>query len=263
MSEVQGRSSGAMTPERRFGIAISVALILGGAYWALTNLTEEAKATQGSYPVQGTSLTVVSKSSDVEVVAGDVREIKVERKFKKTVFGSNPKESYRDGKLEVKSSGCTFMSLGCSTDYLITVPKDLKVSVDNTSGTVKVSDVAEVGKLKTTSGDIEVHGVGGGEITLDATSGDIEGGALTAKKVHSKTTSGKVELTFAAAPDEVQAQGTSGDVTVLVPEGVETYKVDADTSSGDERTELRTDPAATRTITAKTSSGDVTVEYAN
>jgi DUF4097 and DUF4098 domain-containing protein YvlB len=251
-----------MTPERRFGIAISVALILGGAYWALTNLTEEAKATQDSYPVQGTSLTVVSKSSDVEVVAGDVREIKVERKFKKTVFGSDPDESYRDGKLEVKSNGCTFMSFGCRTDYVITVPKDLTVSVDNTSGTVKVSDVAEVGKLKTTSGNIEVHG-GGGEMTLDATSGDIEATALTATKVHAKTTSGEVELTFAAAPSEVQAQGTSGDVTVLVPEGSETYKVDTDTSSGDEHTELRTDPAATRTITAKTSSGDVAVEYAN
>ncbi|MBB5841164.1 DUF4097 family beta strand repeat-containing protein [Kribbella italica] len=251
-----------MTPERRFGIAISVALILGGAYWALTNLTEGAKATQDSYPVQGTSLTVVSKSSDVEVVAGDVREIQVERKFKKTVFGSDPDERYRDGKLELKSNGCSFLSFGCDTDYVITVPKDLEVSVDNTSGTIKVSDVAEVGKLKTTSGDIEVHGAGG-ELTLDATSGDIEGTALTATKVHGKTTSGKVELTFASAPVEVRAQGTSGDVTVVVPAGAETYKVDTDTSSGDEHTDLRTDPAATRTITAKTSSGDVTVEYAN
>ncbi len=262
MSEVQGRSGGAMTPERRFGIAISVALILGGAYWALTNLTEGAKATQGSYPVQGTSLTVVSKSSDIEVVAGDVQEIKVERKFKKTVFGSDPDESYRDGKLEVKANGCSFMSFGCSTDYVITVPKDLKVSVDNTSGTIKVSDVAEVGKLATTSGDIEVHG-GGGEMTLHATSGDIEASALTATKVEAKATSGKVELTFAAAPTDVRAQGSSGDITVLVPEGVEAYKVDTDTSSGDEHMELRTDPAATRTITAKTSSGDVSVEYAN
>jgi DUF4097 and DUF4098 domain-containing protein YvlB len=262
MSEVQGRSSAAMTPERRFGIAISVALILGVAYWALTNLTEEAKATQDTYPVQGTSLTVVSKSSDIEVVAGDVREIKVERKFKKTVFGSDPDESYSNGKLEVKSNGCSFMSFGCGTDYVITVPKDLKVSVENTSGTIKVSDVAEVGKLKTTSGDIEVHAVGG-ELTLDATSGDVEGTALTATKVYGKTTSGKVELTFASAPAEVRAQGSSGDVTVLVPEGPETYKVDTDTSSGDEQSELRTDPAATRRITAKTSSGDVTVEYAH
>ncbi|MGC4944055.1 DUF4097 family beta strand repeat-containing protein [Kribbella sp. DT2] len=262
MSEVQGRSGGAMTPERRFGIAISVALILGGAYWALTNLTDEAKTTRDSYPVQGTSLTVVSKSSDIEVVAGDGPEIKVDRKFKKSVFGRNPDESYRDGTLEVKSSGCTFLSFGCDTDYVITVPKDLVVSVDNTSGTIKVSDVAEVGTLKTTSGDIEVHAVGG-EITLNATSGDIEGDALTATKVNGKTTSGKVDLTFAAAPDEVRAQGTSGDVTVVVPEGTETYKVDTDTSSGDEQAEVRTDPAATRTITAKTSSGDVTVEYAH
>lgn len=263
MSEVQGPARSAMTPERRFGIAISVALILGGAYWALTNLTEEARNTQDSFPVQGTSLTVVSKSSDVEVVSGDVREIKVDRKYKKTVFGSDPDESYEDGKLEVKSSGCTFMSFGCGTDYVITVPKDLEVSVENTSGNVKVSDVAAVGKLKTTSGDIELRDAGGDDVTLDATSGDIEATGLTATKVYGKTTSGRVELTFTTAPQEVRAQGSSGDVTVQVPEGAETYKVDTDTSSGDEHAELRTDPAATRTITAKTSSGDVTVEYAH
>ncbi|MEV6286030.1 DUF4097 family beta strand repeat-containing protein [Kribbella sp. NPDC051770] len=260
MSEVQGRAGREMTPERRFGIAISVALILGGAYWALTNLTEEAKATQGNFPVQGNSLTVVSKSSDVEVVAGDVSEIKVDRKFKKTVFGSDPDESYQNGKLELKASGCSFLSFGCGTDYVITVPKELAVSVENTSGTIKVSDVAEVGKLKTTSGDIEVHGAGG-ELTLDATSGDIEASGLTATKVFGKTTSGKIDLGFTVAPQEVRAQGTSGDVTVVVPEGAEAYKVDTDTSSGDEHTEVRTDPVATRTITAKTSSGDVSVEY--
>jgi DUF4097 and DUF4098 domain-containing protein YvlB len=261
MSDAQGRPSGTMSTERRFGIAISVALILGGAYWALTNLTEEQKSSQDTYPVHGTSLTVVSKSADVEVVSQDVQEIRVDRKFKKTVFGSDPDESYRNGKLEVKSNGCSFLSFGCGTEYVITVPKNLAVRVDNTSGTIKVSDVAGGATLKTTSGDVEAHAIGG-ELTIEATSGDIEASALTATKVHSKTTSGRVELTFATVPDEVSAQGTSGDVTVSVPEGTETFKVDTDTSSGDEHTEVRTDPAATRSITAKTSSGDVTVEYA-
>jgi hypothetical protein len=53
-------------------------------------------------------------------------------------------------------------------------------------------------------------------------------------------------------------------VTVRVPAGSETYKLETDTSSGDKSTEsLRTDPDSSRTIKAKTSSGDVTVEYRN
>ncbi len=53
MSEVQSRPPSTMSTERRYGIAISVALILGGVYWALTGLTEDTKVSQDTYPVVG------------------------------------------------------------------------------------------------------------------------------------------------------------------------------------------------------------------
>jgi hypothetical protein len=50
-------------------------------------------------------------------------------------------------------------------------------------------------------------------------------------------------------------------VSIGIPAGDEAYKVDTKTSSGDESANVTTDPNATRSITARTSSGDVNVEY--
>ncbi|MFI7067269.1 DUF4097 family beta strand repeat-containing protein [Kribbella sp. NPDC050124] len=260
MSEVQGRPAGTMSTERRFGIAISVALILGGAYWALTGLTEESKTTQDSYPVEGDSLTIQTTSVDVEVRSGDGPEVQVERKFERNVFGSDPKEDYEDGKLQLRDSGCGFLSFGCDTHYILTVPKDVKLTVESSSGDIKVSGLPEGANLKSSSGSIEAVDVGG-SLWLESSSGDLEARGLSATTVSTQSSSGSTELDFTSAPQSVDAEASSGDVTIRIPSGTETYRLNTDTSSGEESADVRSDPAATRTIDAKTSSGDVTIEY--
>jgi DUF4097 and DUF4098 domain-containing protein YvlB len=261
MSQVQGRPSSTMSTERRYGVAISVALILGGIYWALTGLSEDTKTSQGSYELKGNELTVESRSADIEVRAGDVSEIKVERQFERNVFDSDPTEKYENGKLKLRDTGCGFLSLGCDTNYLLTVPKGLKLTLESSSGDVKVSGLSEGADLKSSSGSIEVQNVGG-SLRLESSSGDLEAQDLTATIVSTQSSSGSVDLDFAAAPQTVEAEASSGDVTIGIPPGDETYKLDTDTSSGDESTDdIKTDPASTRTIKATTSSGDVAVEY--
>ena len=262
MSEVQGRPAGTMSTERRYGIAISVALILGGVYWALTGLTEDTRTSQQSYAVQGLQLTVDASSADVELRSGNVHEITVNRRFERNVFGSDPEEKYKDGKLEIRDTGCGFMSFGCDTTYVITVPDDLKVTVEGSSGDLKVSDLPAGGSLKTSSGDIEAHSIGG-DLRLESSSGDVEAQDLTAASVTTESSSGSVELSFNTPPMTVQAESSSGDVTVRIPAGSKTYKVDTDTSSGDESANVKIDPTSDRSITAKTTSGDVTIEYAD
>ncbi len=260
MSEVQGRPASTMSTERRYGIAISVALILGGVYWALTGLTEDTKVSQDSFAVEGQALSVDARSADVEVRAGDGSEIKLERKFERNVFGSDPKEKYENGKLELRDTGCGFLSFGCDTNYVLTVPRDVKVTLEGSSGDLKVSGLEAGADLKSSSGSIEVHNVGGA-LTMESSSGDLEAQALKATTVSTNSSSGSVELDFATQPQSVEAESSSGDVTIRIPPGTDAYKVDSDTSSGDEATSIRSDPSATRTIKAQTSSGDVTIEY--
>jgi DUF4097 and DUF4098 domain-containing protein YvlB len=260
MSEVQGRPASTMSTERRYGIAISVALILGGVYWALTGLTEDTKVSQHSYPVDGQALTIEARSADVEVRSGDGDEIKIERQFERNVFGSDPKEKYEDGTLKLRDTGCGFLSFGCRTNYIVTVPKEVKVALESSSGDLKVSGVPAGADLKSSSGDIEVHNVGGA-LTMESSSGDLEAQALTATTVSTHSSSGSVDLDFANQPNSVDAESSSGDVTIRIPPGTDPYKVDTETSSGEKVTNVRSAPSATRTIKAHTSSGDVTIEY--
>jgi hypothetical protein len=251
-----------MSTERRYGIAISVALILGGIYWALTGLTQDTKTSQDSYSVQGGALTVESRSADIEVRADDVTDIKVERKFERNVFGSDPKESYENGKLELRDTGCGFLSFGCDTNYVLTVPRDLKLTLKSSSGDVTVSALTNGADLKSSSGSIDVESVSGPELKMESSSGDLEAHDLSATTVSTESSSGSVDLDFSKAPQSVDAKASSGDVTIQIPDDQKPYNVETETSSGDEESDSITkDPAATRTIKAKTSSGDVTVEY--
>jgi DUF4097 and DUF4098 domain-containing protein YvlB len=264
MSDVQGRPPSSMSTNRRYGIAISVALILGGAYWALTGLTEGTQSSQESYAVQGTSLLVKGGAAEVEVRPGDGTEVKIDRQFERNVFGSDPKENYHadEGRLELNSGGCGFLSFGCKTSYVLTVPRDLKLTIESNSGNVTLSGFDGGAEVKTSSGDINVHDVGG-PVQLESSSGDVEADGLTATSVTARSSSGSATLDFSTAPQSVDAKSSSGDVAIRIPSGDESYKVDTKTSSGDESANVKIDPNATRTIQAKTSSGDVTIEYSH
>jgi hypothetical protein len=69
----------------------SITLILGGGWWALTDLTEDSHTSSAQFPVHGTSVVIDSGSIDVEIHSGDVSQITVTRKIKRTVFGSEPR----------------------------------------------------------------------------------------------------------------------------------------------------------------------------
>ncbi|WP_405056230.1 DUF4097 domain-containing protein [Kribbella sp. NBC_01505] len=258
MSEVQGRPP--MSAERRYGIAISVALILGGIYWALTGLTEGAKNGQSTYKLDDRSLVVEGGSTSVEIRPGDGDQLTVDRQFERNAFGSAPSDTFKDGKLELKDTNCGFLSFGCKTTYVLTVPRDVKLTVKNNSGQIKVSGMSGETELKTNSGNIAAQGLGG-SLRMETSSGSIEGDALTASTVTTKSSSGSADLEFASAPQSVDTKASSGEVTITVPAGDETYKVETATSSGDYEPEVKVDPASSRSIKAKTSSGDISIEY--
>lgn len=261
MSEVESRPGSAMSPERRVGVTVSVALILGGGWWAASELTGSDETMQLEFPVSGTSLRVESSDTDIEMRAGDVSKITVTRKAERNVFSDDPEEKYEDGVLELKKTGCGFLSFGsCDTDYVIQIPKDLAVFAETSSGEILAIGLEKGAQLKTSSGRIELHTVGG-EIQAETSSGDIEGQALPEGQFRAKSSSGEIELEFASAPLSIGAETSSGEVKIELP-GADTYAVEAETDSGDTDNRLKHDPAAIRKIRAKTSSGDVRLEYA-
>jgi len=118
MSDVERRPAGAMSRERRFGIAISTGLILGGGWWALSELGSEAAPADRLYAATGTQLVIRATSAELEIRAGDGAEIQVHRTGGSDgLFSDGPKESYAGSELEVRSGSCPSVTARRSTSW--------------------------------------------------------------------------------------------------------------------------------------------------
>lgn len=112
-------------------------------------------------------------------------------------------------------------------------------------------------EVQTGSGDIVVVAAAN-SVRLDTGSGDVAGRGLVSPELLVRTGSGDVELEFAKEPTNTQVKTGSGDVNLQIPG--EAYSVVTDTGSGDRRVEgIQVDPAASRSISISTGSGDITV----
>jgi hypothetical protein len=134
--------------------------------------------------------------------------------------------------------------VGGSQSLTVTVPAETRVTVSSDSSTVHVDGIA-------------------GDVSARSSSGGVEGSLLRAPRVTARSSAGGVSLSFAAPPEQVRASSSSGGVTVLLPDGPETYRVEVSSSSGSTRTDVRTDPTSTRTIDATSSAGPVRVAYSD
>jgi DUF4097 and DUF4098 domain-containing protein YvlB len=168
----------------------------------------------------------------------------------------------KDG-LTVRMDGdCPAISFGpCRAEIVLHVPRGAKIDVRSGSGDLTASGIAGAVRMETGSGDVNARGLAG-DVTLRTASGDLNAAELRTDTVQAVSSSGDVELDFRLVPRDVDAATASGDVDVSLPFG-QTYRVEADTGSGDNQIGVKTDPASTHIIRARTSSGDVTVGYGN
>ena len=158
--------------------------------------------------------------------------------------------------------GCPDLTFGhCSARLIVHVPAGVDVKVDASSGDVEASGLSGAVELRTSSGDVRVHGLSGAT-SLRSASGDVEGSGLRGRAVQARTSSGDARLAFASPPMAAEAWTASGDATIEVPPGSETYIVDVETNSGDRDVGVSTGRGATRLLRAHTNSGDATVDYA-
>ncbi|MFC9236065.1 DUF4097 domain-containing protein [Streptomyces decoyicus] len=144
---------------------------------------------------------------------------------------------------------------GCSVNYTVEVPKGIPVSGETSSGAVELSGVGPV-KVTTSSGDIDLDGVTG---TVDARTSDgrITGRGLAGRRITAQTSNGEIDLTPALAQN-VRARTSNGAITLQLPKGP--YRVSARTSNGDKHLGIAQDPAGRFQLDLTTSNGDITAK---
>lgn len=181
------------------------------------------------------------------------------------------KSSAKAAELTTKSGDSTADRLEAERLTINTASGDAKVkSVQAdmvTVGTMSGDIVADAlngrsAKFHTASGDMNLNDMHGEMLEAGSASGDVDVRA-DYKGYIVKSTSGDVTLESRHDAD-VSANSTSGDVDVRIVEALETYQVTMHSVSGECNTfgqTMSSDPVPSRTIEAKTISGDIKIRF--
>jgi hypothetical protein len=144
----------------------------------------------------------------------------------------------------------------CSLRFAVALPPAADATVDGSNGAITAERLTGTLTAGTTNGSVVTDAVRGTQV-LRSTNGRVEARRCGSASVRAGTTNGSVSLAFRTAPDDVLATSTNGSLTVAVPGGV-AYAVRAGTTNGSvDTSSIRTDPASTHRIEARTTNGSV------
>jgi DUF4097 and DUF4098 domain-containing protein YvlB len=271
------------TPQRTLWLAAGGLLAAFLTLWAGFSLAgwtvgSVERDTHHVLPGPVSEVQVFGASGDVTLVPTSGRRVVVDGHAQGTLWLPEMQTRIDGGRVTVRGA-CHVAVFGrCSASFVIGVPAGTPVTVRTSSGDVRASGLTGPVSLKVSSGDVTLDELSGGttvrvssgdiaaralsgRAVLETSSGDVTAAELTAAVVSARATSGDVLLDLAEAPQRVNAAASSGDVTIAVPRGSESYDAEASASSGDHDVLVNDSSRSTRSLTAITSSGDATIAY--
>jgi hypothetical protein len=127
----------------------------------------------------------------------------------------------------------------CLVSYDVAVPGAVAVRATTRAGAIRIDDVS-------------------GAVTASAGAGNIHAAGIASGSASFTTLAGAITASFTAAPSSVKATSHAGRVTIAVPANV-SYNVTAQTYVGSATISVPRDDHSSRTVTARTDVGDVTV----
>ena len=226
-----------------------------------------------SFQGSPTEVVIDSSAGLVIVVPADGNQVQVSRRAKWTLFKPDMSVGVEGGSLVVKAD-CVGPSFICDVQYRVSVPSTVsvrviggsgnvqidgiggKVDVQTSSGDVALTNLASDVKVRTTSGDVSLASMAG-TLDLATDSGAITGSSITSPAIQTGTSSGDTSLNVTGSADRIGSGSSSGDITLVVPDLA--YQVDAKSASGDAQVDVTQSADASRTITATTGSGEISI----
>jgi hypothetical protein len=242
-SAAPGTSRTITTLWRIGGALVVVPMLVYGVYQVVIALAHEEQTLRRSFDAAGiTTLEVHNQAGgSVQVVGADIDTIRVRARVSHGLRRTDHSERVEGDRVVLASSCPLYGTDFCSVSYTVEVPSDIDLLLRTDSGRVGATDI---------DGTVDI-GNDTGSIELVQVTGDIN--------VHTDT--GRIHLDFDVAPQAVQASTDTGSVEVVLPDDTATYRVETGTDTGGEVVSVRTDPSSTRSIVARTDTGDITIRY--
>lgn len=246
--------------------AVVVGLLLVAAGLVALLFSPLSGFTRESAAESFTGVSVVEfdlSNSPIEFRAGG-DEVVVDYSFS-TGFLSDARVSLdQDGDvLRLEQSCPGIFSWRCQASFEVTLPSTTEIGGETSNGAISIFGLEGPVDVTTSNGRVTLDEVASSSVSVRTSNGAINGEALGSDDVDVATSNGRIELGFDVAPSAVSARSSNGSIQVNLPSDAPTYAVEASTSNGRVETPIRTDPAATHSITLRTSNGDITVEYSD
>ena len=243
------------------GIVVTVLVLAAGLFfgyrWLAGSGTPSTETTSATYPQPITALDLRVQSGTVTLTAGADGQTTVQS----TLTWDNDKPT-----VSQQWTGTTLSVIAscpgsgrCEADLTIAVPAGTTITTKTETGDASLTGLTGAVSASTNTGEIRLTQLGGAVIARTEV-GSITGTDLASTDADVSTETGDVTLGFSVDPQTASATVATGDVTVTVPRSSTAYHVTATTDTGDRRVAVTQDETSTRTILARTDTGDVTVE---
>ncbi|MGK5638384.1 DUF4097 family beta strand repeat-containing protein [Streptomyces sp. URMC 126] len=247
---------------------VRLALLAGGVMVAGTAVTgcgsvdlADVEPERRTFALGGETLTVDSDDSEIELVPGDGKDVKVTRWFDGWSVGGSVKATWEMEKDTLKlRQRCDGISNECKGKHRIEVPRGVRVVVKDENGGITSRGIKSDLRLGSENGEIDVRDAAG-RLELTSRNGDVRAeDGISSRYVSARSENGSITVRPALAADRVTGESENGDVTLRVPGGP--YRVDAHSDSGRTRIAVPRDGASPRVVSARSENGDVTVRTA-
>ncbi|MFC7326553.1 DUF4097 family beta strand repeat-containing protein [Marinactinospora rubrisoli] len=254
---------------RRPAVAVVAVLLAGGGLAGALALVPTGTEQRSDDVAGVTRLTVRNPTGGaVEVRADSGAEAVTLLRSLRSGLAASPMETvHQEGGTLSVAAECTGPLPGpCSVDYTITVPEDITVVAESTSGAVDVLGVRGAVTVRGTSGavglsdvtgDVDVatttgtvHASGRGDaLAAESSTGDLDLSGFTAATAEATTSTGAIRM---GAVQQADVSATTGAVELTAPGGFERVAVETTTGSVDV-----TVSAAFRELAVTTTTGAV------
>ncbi|MFJ5555867.1 DUF4097 family beta strand repeat-containing protein [Streptomyces sp. NPDC093250] len=249
---------------RPLALAGAAVVLVAGLSACGASAAEDDHPDHRTFDLPGTTLTIDSDDSALEIVAADHTpsgKIKVTRWFQGTVaLGTDPEVTWSmDGDRLVLRERCSGVVADCSTKHRIEVPHGVAVTVEDKDGSVRARGFRDALSIRTTDGSVRVTD-SSGPLELRTGDGSVRA-EVTSRTVRARTGDGSVHLELGVVPDLVESRTGDGSLTIDLPRAG--YRVDTDTGDGAEDVSVPRDDSSAHRVTARTGDGRLTVRTAN
>ncbi len=246
-----------------FAAILVLGTITWGPYQLVTLLAHEERVEEQTFPAAGlATLQVGGSSGSITITGSDTESVHVRAEISDGLRHTGESREVVGDTLQLHNTCPNFGSDWCHVNYEISVPRRLAVVVNSDDGSVDLSGTTGPVNIQTDNGAVDLADLTG-DVRVASDNGRVTAARLRSQTATADTDNGRLTLEFAVAPTNVVATADNGRITVVVPNDDTAYRVETETDSGSENVSVPTDGASTRTITARTDNGSITIRPAD